>query len=291
MKSIVLLCEDRAIDAWIRQDNINRLYGCSFGDLAPNMLIVPRRSEPRNRLMMFDRNGNGHLTTFFFQFLERAKDFGAQFTVLDTKSDLFLGNQNDEDQARTFVRQCTDRIAEETGGAVMLIYHPSRAGIRDGTGESGSVQWDAAFRSRLLLERQKSDAAQPAADPYARVLTRKKSNFALRDETIEMRWEEGIFLRTDTLSQTGVIATARGITAKRVFLELLDDFTKAGRRVSDAKNGKYAPREFVRHPNRQGVKLNEFVTAMNDLFAERKIAMTGNARGRWIVASQKVAQT
>src|SRR5215472_12723107 len=25
MKSIVLLCEDRAIDAWIRQDNINRL--------------------------------------------------------------------------------------------------------------------------------------------------------------------------------------------------------------------------------------------------------------------------
>ena len=98
---------------------------------------------------MFDQDGELHTTTFFDQLLAELKAFGARLTVLDGRSDIFRGNQNDEHQARTFVRKVTDRIAEETEGYVVMIFQPSRAGRVDGTGESGSVQWDAAFRMVL----------------------------------------------------------------------------------------------------------------------------------------------
>jgi len=114
----------------------------------------------------------------------------------------------------------------------------------------------------------KPDDGEP--DPYARVLTRKKSNFALRDETIEMKWEEGVFLRTDTPAPSGFAATARKLTAKRVFLEMLDKYTAVNKPLSDGKTAtNFAPKVFASDPGRQGVKRNEFEAAMNDLAFER----------------------
>jgi RecA-family ATPase len=272
IKTFLVLCEDREADIHIRQVNINRLYECDFADLA-NMRPVPRRADAHNRLMIFDRDGVGHLTTFFFQLLEQVKAFGAELTILDTRADLFLGNQNDEDQARTFIRLATDRIAEETGGACLLIYHPSRAGMRDGSGEAGSVQWDAAFRSRVFLQRAKPEEDAPE-DPYARVLTRKKSNFALRDETIEMKWEDGVFIRTDTPEPSGIFASIQKQKAERVFLELVRKTAGEGQHVSNSSNaGNYAPKIFAGRPDSERVSKKHFVGAMKTLFAQNKIRM------------------
>jgi len=89
--------------------------------------------------------------------LGELKAFGSKFTVLDPRADVFWGNQNDERHARRFVRDIIDRIAEETDGLCLMLYQPSRSGRQDGTGESGSVQWDAAFRASILLEGAKKD--------------------------------------------------------------------------------------------------------------------------------------
>jgi RecA-family ATPase len=271
IKVFALLCEDRRDDVHIRQVNINRHYDCDFADLK-NLLTYPRRSHPRNRLMIFDRDGVGHFTPFFFQLLREVKEFGVELTILDTRADLFLGNQNDEDQARTFVRLVTDRIAEETRGATLLLSHPSRVGAREGTGQSGSVQWDAAFRSRWYQQDKPTD--DKSADPYARTLTRVKSNFALRDETIEMKWEDGVFIRTDTPAPAGVVASIARSKAERVFLELVARTIAEGQHLSNSPNaGNYAPKVFVGRADSERVSRRDFVDAMKSLFVQKKIRM------------------
>jgi RecA-family ATPase len=272
LKVFALLCEDRRDDVHIRQVNINRLYDCDFADLE-NLLVYPRRSHPRNRLMIFDRDGIGHPTPFFFQLLREVAEFGAELVILDTRADLFLGNQNDEDQARTFVRQVCDRIAEETGGAVLLLYHPSRAGKREGSGESGSVQWDGAFRCRWFLEDSASEDGA-AAGRHARILTRVKSNFALRDETIELKWDEGVFIRTDTPAPAGFAASAKQQKADRVFLALFDKVSGQGRQLSSTKQSpRYAPKIFAQQDDREGLTTRDFERAMERLFGQNKIRM------------------
>jgi RecA-family ATPase len=269
IKVFALLCEDRPDDVHIRQVTINRLYECDFADLE-NLLVYPRRSHPRNRLMIFDRDGVGHPAPFFFQLLREIPSFGAELTILDTRADLFLGNQNDEDQARTFVRLICDRIAEETGGAVLLLSHPSRAGKREGTGESGSVQWDAAFRSRWYLENKPSEDGAPSR--RARILTRVKSNFAEHDETMELAWDDGVLIRTDAPAPAGFAVSARQQKAQRVFLALFDKITAQGRSLSDTKqSSRYAPKIMGRDPDREGMAVRDFETAMERLFSQNAI--------------------
>jgi RecA-family ATPase len=205
--------------------------------------------------------------------VEQVKGFGAGLTILDTRADLFLGNQNDEDQARTFVRLVTDRIAEETGGACMLLYHPSRTGLRDGSGESGSVQWDATFRSRMFQGFIKPEGDTPE-DPYARVLIRKKSSFAARDEEIQMKWEDGVFIRTDKPASTGISASIAKQRAERVFLELVSKTATEGQHVSASSNsGNYAPKVFAGRSDSERVTKRDFAAVMKSLFVEKKIRL------------------
>ena len=75
---------------------------------------------------------------------------------------------------------------------------PRRRMLKDGAGDSGSTGWDAGFRSRLSLrtpQPDKDEHGEPLdeADPYARVLQRKKANYALREDEIELFWKAGVF--------------------------------------------------------------------------------------------------
>jgi hypothetical protein len=261
MRVFALLCEDRQNDVHIRQVSINRHYNCDFRDLE-NLTVYPRRSHPRNRLMIFDRDRMGHETPFFNQVLRELGKTRPNVTILDTRADLFLGDQNDEDQARTFVRLVCDRIAEVTGGAVLLLYHPSRSGIRLATGESGSVQWDAAFRSRWFLQPKILEDEEQPKDLFARVLTRVKSNFSARDENIELKWDAGAFIRTDKPA-ADYGAGFRQQQAERVFRNLMKEYEKQKLPLSNNPTSRsYAPRVFSKAVHREGLTMRDFAGAM-----------------------------
>jgi RecA-family ATPase len=288
-KVFALLCEDRPNDVHIRQVNINRHYECDFLDLE-NLLVYPRRSHPRNRLMIFDRDGIGHTTPFFDQTLREVKKFGAQLSILDTRADLFLGDQNDEDQARSFVRLVSDRIAEETKGATVLLYQPSRAGMREGTGQSGSVQWNAAFRSGWYLEDKEAEGEEQPANPYARTLTRVKSNFALRDEAMELKWDAGVFVRTD--KPISDVSGFRQQQAQRVFLAILAETRNAKLPVSNNPASRnYAPKFFSGRPAREGMKVADFEKAMDALFYQKKIKLVPHGRPDRGVFTIEISET
>jgi RecA-family ATPase len=264
--SLLVFCEDDQDEMHRRQEQINAHYRCSFADLGA-MRWLPRLGAD-NALMAFD-TGRPVLTDFFHEILRVALELRAQFVAVDTLADVFGGNENDRSQARAFAQAALGYLARETQGAVIALAHPSRAGMNSGSGESGSTAWIGTFRSQAYLSSPKPEDGEQL-DPDTRTLTRKKSNAARRDETIELRWRDGVFVRTGP--PTGVLGSIIRRNAEEVFLDLLDKVTAEGRYVSDSyRASNYAPKIFAQRPDRQGFGKTDFERAMQALFAGGKI--------------------
>jgi RecA-family ATPase len=263
--SLLLFCEDDLDEMHRRQDDINRHFGCTFADISA-VRWLPRLGAD-NALMIFD--GRPRLTPLFEQLLGAAKEHEAQLIVTDTLADVFSGNENDRGQARAFAQVALGLLARETQGAVLALAHPSRSGMNSGSGESGSTAWIGTFRSQLYLSTPKGDQDEPA-DPNARVLTRKKSNAARRDETIELCWKDGVFVSTS--APMGIIGSIQRRTCQRVFLDLLNKTAAEGQPVSsNSKAGNFAPRLFASRPDRERFTKPDFEHAMQALFASQQI--------------------
>jgi RecA-family ATPase len=264
--SLLVFCEDDQDEMHRRQAEINEHYGCSFSDLTA-MRWLPRLGAD-NALMTFE--GRPAQTAFYNELRDAAKFHNAKLVVVDTLADVFQANENDRSQARAFAQQALGALAREINGSVIALAHPSRAGITSGSGESGSTAWVGTVRSQLYLSTPREDSGEPS-DSDLRVLTRKKSNAARRDETIELRWRNGVFVPT---RQTGVLGSIERRSCERVFLDLLDAIIAEGRHVSENSHApNYAPQLFAMRPDREGFTKADFGRAMQALFAKREIAI------------------
>jgi RecA-family ATPase len=266
VRSLGVFCEDDDDELHRRQADINReLFGCGFADLG-GMRLMSRLGED-NILMTFARNGRGELTPFFDELAVMAQDLKAALIVIDTIADTFGGNQNDAGQVRLFVQFALARLARTIDGAIVACAHPSRAGQNAGTGESGSVQWDATMRSRLYLSAPAKDENELPADPNGRVLSRKKANYAAREDAVDLFWHMGVFK-----SETSV-ADGPKPDAQTVFLTLLDQMWSERQWVSHNIHSNYAPKLFAKRSGRQGYTKVDFERAMQALFEAREIGI------------------
>jgi RecA-family ATPase len=279
VKSIGFYCEDEADELLRRQARINRLYACDKSSLE-NTRFVSRLGLD-NLLMTFDARGRGETTAFQKQIVDAAIAFGARLVIFDTASDGFAGNENDRPQVRQFVSRALGSIATAINGAVVLCAHPSRSGLTSGEGDGGSTGWSNTVRSRLYLSVPKSDGnSEP--DANARILSRKKANYAARNDEVKLLWNDGVFV-VDSPS-----ANIYRPHVDDVFLNLLDAATAEERRVSHSvKAPNFAPRMFQQRPDRQGYREADFFRAMERLFANKKIRAheegPPSRRRSWIV--------
>jgi RecA-family ATPase len=264
--SLLYFCEDDLDEMHRRQEDINRHYGCAFADLSA-IRWLPRIGDD-NALMVFENSRARH-TPLFNELLSLAKEHDARLIVTDTLADVFTGNENDRSQARMFAQAALGYLAREIHGAVLALAHPSLTGIASGEGGSGSTGWRGTFRSQLYLATPKPDEGEPP-DPDTRALSRVKANFARRNEIIEMRWKDGVFIPLH--APTGILGSIERRSAERVFLELLDKIAAEGRYVSDNNRASnYAPRIFCMRPDRERFKQKDFEYAMQTLFARHEI--------------------
>jgi RecA-family ATPase len=264
--SLLLFCEDDLDEMHRRQEDINQHYGCTFADLGA-MRWLPRLGED-NALMIFDA-GRARHTPLFDRLLVAAKDHGAGLVITDTLADVFSGNENDRAQGRQFAHAALGHIARATGAASLTLAHPSLTGSANGSTGSGSTAWKGTFRSQLYLETPQPEEGEPD-DPDIRALRRAKANFARRDETIELRWHQGVFVPLH--APTGIIGSIERRACENVFLDLLDKVTAEGRFVSDSYRGaNYAARLFSMRPDRERFTKKDFERAMQGLFAAKKI--------------------
>ena len=266
--SIALFCEDDEAELHRRQEAINREYGVDYSDLS-NMIITSGVGCD-NTLVEFDADGRMHETAAFRTFMKQAKAVSAKLVCIDTAADTFGGNENVRREVRQFVGKALGHLAHETGAAVLLNAHPSRTGMGSaGDQDGGSTAWSNTARSRWSLARPKADE-EGDTDPDARVLTRRKSNYARIGDTIRLRWQRGVLIPVD--APTSFEAATKHVDADATFLELLARFQSNGIRVSESKHGKnWAPKMFGKAPDRNGFTLQDFEKAMNRLFAGKQI--------------------
>lgn len=186
--------------------------------------------------------------------------------LLDTLADFFPGDEIQRAQARQFIGLMRG-LAIKHSAAVVLLAHPSLSGLNSGTGTSGSTGWNNSVRSRLYLERIATDGYE--ANPDARRLTVKKTNYSRVGAEVLLTWQDGVFVAEPP--ESGLDRRIAANKAERVFLKLLQQFTEQGRHVSAQPSNNYAPKLFAEAPDNEGCTKRAFTTAMNLLLSAEKI--------------------
>jgi hypothetical protein len=94
--------------------------------------------------------------------------------------------------------------------------------------------------------------------------------FDFVDEVREvvLRWRDGVFVLDLAPTADQMQADA---AAERAFLEILADFARSGRHVSDKKSNAFAPALFAEHPGAKGLRTARLNAAMQRLFAANRI--------------------
>ena len=275
-RSFALYCEDDEPELHRRGAKICDHYRTGFDQLEDVRWISGVGCD--NALAEPDEGFRMRMTSRLIQLEKGIQDHDAGLAILDVAADLFLGNENDRGMVRQFIG-LLNGMAMRRNCAVLLNAHPSRAGLHSGEIDGASTAWNNSVRSRMSLERVKTEKGEEA-DTDARVLTRRKANYAPLGASISLRWENGMLVPVQ--APTGLAALARDKDAEAVFLALLARFEAEGRRVSDnSRSGNYAPKEFSERPDRQGLSKRTLECAMQRLFVAGKIIMAeyGKASG------------
>src|SRR5262245_3318643 len=237
-------------------------YGVSYSDIASKFFPHCRPADDAI-LGLPDRYGIIRPTPAFAQLQQAVCDIRPQLVCLEAASDLFGGDENKRPQVRGFLGLLRGKIAMQCETAVLLLQHPSMAGLASGSGTSGSTQWNNSARSRLYLSTVKANGEDGEPDRDLRKLEVMKANFGPRGEIIKLRWRDGVFgveAEPSTLEKM-----AREQKADDIFLALLGRFSRQQQPVSPNVGRTYAPAVFADHANANGITSPEFARAMQRL--------------------------
>lgn len=185
---LAIFCEDDHDELWRRQADIEASLGVVLRHPLDNLLLWPRVGFD-NLLVQFDMAGSTKLLPFFNRVTEEIKKTAPTLLMLDTAADLFGGNEIVRAQVNYFIKSVLGKFVVENDLTVLLLAHPSAAGIASGRGDGASTHWNNAVRSRWYIEKVKDGL------PEQRFLTRKKANYSASgdDQRIDFVWERGAF--------------------------------------------------------------------------------------------------
>lgn len=278
-RSFGIFCEDHADEVHRRQDRINGALGVGYDDLGDMRWTCPVGQD--NALIRFEPDGYHSPTPRFIELGKEAMAFGAKLVVVDTAADTFSGNENDRRQVRLFLSTMLTKLAIEIKGAVLLNAHPSRSGLSTtGDMDGGSTGWSNTARSRWALARPATEDGD-VPDANARILTRRKANYASIGDQIRLQWRDGALMPQS--GGTGATGAPARAAIEEMFLTLLDRCMAQGQPVSPSPNaGNFAPKVFATRPDRSGYARKDFNTAMQALFAAQRIRVEEYGRsGKW----------
>ena len=266
---LYLAAEDDADEIHRRLASILEAEGAEFGDLEDRLILKVVSGED-TLLAAPDKSGRRLQTTALYNGLrDFCRDQGVQLVIVDTAADTFGGVEIERQHVTRFVR-LLEAIARDSAGAVILIAHPSAAGLKDRTGISGSTAWRNASRSVLWL-RFPDDAERtgvPARDQ--RVLERMKANMAPAEGVLRLLWKAGRFAM-DGEDQSPATAFDSLVLESKVESSLRSAL-HAGRRPSPSKNSTDWIVKIIRpYPEVKGFTIAQIDRAVRQLEAKGRI--------------------
>lgn len=175
-----------------------------------DLLLWPRVGHD-NLLIHFDLAG-GQTTPFFDRLLAEVMEHKPDLLILDTAADLYGGDENKRPQVNQFIKAVLGHFVVAARVTVLMLAHPSVAGMSSGAGTGGSTAWNNAVRSRWYLNRPEGGLDEQ------RVLTRKKANYAKAgdNERIDLVWEHGVLALA---SSPGLVERLERRALKRAILD------------------------------------------------------------------------
>jgi RecA-family ATPase len=261
--AIYLTCEDDGDELHRRQVAICDALDLQPAQLSGKLFLASLAGGLNNELATFDNEGRLQVTPAWHVLRQTVLGIGAGFIVVDNTAHLFAGNENVRNEVAAFVN-LLNGLAAETGGAVLLLGHPNKAG----DAYSGSTAWENQVRSRLFLDRPR-DTDGSILDPDARTLTRAKANYARNGEALAFRWHRWAFVREEDLPPDTAREIADNVMASAAnlkFLACLAKCTEQRENVSHATSaGNYAPKVFSRMALAKGYRVKDFEGAMRRL--------------------------
>ncbi|CUH60956.1 AAA family ATPase [Thalassobacter stenotrophicus] len=266
-KAVYLSAEDDKAELHRRLADITRAENATLADLGD--LTLRSLAGEDALLATVAKGGTLQATPLLEAINQLLLDGCPDLLVLDTLADYFPGNENDRAQARQFIGMLRG-LAINHRCAVIMLAHPSVAGMASGTGTSGSTGWNNSVRSRLYLSRVVQDGYEQ--NPDARVIRTMKSNYARTGAEITLKWQAGVFVADAPV--TGLDRVAASAKAERLFLTFLRHAQEQGRRVNHSGGRTYAPAVFAEHPEAEGVTKRAFRQAMENLLASDKVKIT-----------------
>ena len=176
--------------------------------------------------------------------------------VLDTLADLFGGEEINRAQVRQFVAMLR-AIAIDFETTIVLLAHPSVAGMKDDTGLSGSTAWNNSVRSRLYMKREHEQSD-------VRTIEVKKANYGGIGQQIRVKWERGVFVLLGGVASASEHRRTAQSAIDELFLELLADFEARAMVVSPQwqLRSRYVAKLMEDHPKANGVSAKAFYDAM-----------------------------
>lgn len=253
-----------------RLEKIAAHYGVTRAELRDAGLWAVSRAGADAILAAPDRNGLVKPTPMFEQLRTDAINMRPKLIAIDTAADVFAGNEIDRSQTRQFITLLRG-LAMQTGAALILLSHPSVAGLKSASGLSGSTAWHNSVRARMYLAAVKAkddedDDDDATAGHELRKLEFLKNNYGPSGTAVVLRWRDGIFAPEPVAGSLEAMITAAKVDD--VFMTLLRRFTIEGRTVSHKPSTSYAPTVFAKEDEAKaaGIKRLALAAAMSRLF-------------------------
>ncbi len=214
-------CEDDEDELDRRQIQICDAIGTPLPDDLHLMSWVGEET-----LLVFQENGSFSRTARFTALDEYIGDNGIKCATLDLIPDFWNGNEINRTHVNAFVKSHLAYLARRHKAAIIPLFHPSKAGMADGTGTSGSTAWEGSFRGRIYMSRPKDDDIKSPD----RIISRPKANYSSLDEK-EMTWRDGYLWEKGTDKEED-----REQKNVQIFLEILQYCETKEMEISPANN-------------------------------------------------------
>jgi RecA-family ATPase len=262
---IYLGCEDEEDEIYRRLAAILIYHNRNFADLTEAGFKLLAYAGENAALAEFDRSGRIKQTSLFQQLHQAAVTLQPKAIVIDTVSDVFIGDEIDRAQVRQFC-SLLRKLAIDANASVLASSHPSLTGMKSGSGLSGSTQWHNSVRARAYFTTPNATDDDDKTDDGRRELQFLKNQYAPAAQVVSLQWQNGLWLPVSEKA-------AAQVNVEELFLILLRRFDKEGRSVSAIKSPTYAPAKFADTPEAKTAKISStaFVAAMERLFALNKI--------------------
>jgi RecA-family ATPase len=259
--------EDEIDELHRRLAAIAAFYGFSFADLIKGGLHLLSFAGLDPLLAAPDRDGKIMPTPLHERLIEAAGDIKPKCIAIDTSADVFGGSEIDRSQVRGFINLLR-KLGIAADGSVVLLAHPSLAGLNSAWGLSGSTAWHNSVRARMYLKTQDKDK-EGDNDPNVRELQFLKSNYGPLAETLTLKYKDGLFLPE---AASTIEKAARDQRVDDQFLTVLGTLIEQGRPPSvSIHSSNYAPTVIADHPDGAPYMRASYKAAMERLLNAGKI--------------------